>query len=76
MAGEVWIAYKPEMGRKAVRGEGLTQARDTAGNPTGPGIGVRAFKAEDVKLHKTLFLRRCNTFGVCITTRTKPPPRM
>jgi hypothetical protein len=51
MAREVGIADKPEMGFETGRGEGLTQASDTAGNATGPGILVRAFKAEQMKLH-------------------------
>jgi hypothetical protein len=57
MAGEVGITDKPEMGLKAGRGEGLAQTRDAAGNATGPGILVRPFKAEEMKLHKVLFLR-------------------
>jgi hypothetical protein len=51
MAGEVGIADKPEMRLEAGRGEGFTQASDTAGNAPGPGLLVRAFKAEQVKLH-------------------------
>jgi hypothetical protein len=57
MAGEMGIAHKPEMGLKAGRGEGLTQASDTAGNAPSLGIPVRAFKAEDVKLHNVVLLR-------------------
>src|SRR5262249_60613157 len=45
------IADKPQMGLEASLGEGLTQPTDAARNATGPGILVRAFKAEDVKLH-------------------------
>ena len=55
MAWEMGSANKPEMGLKAGLGEGLAQASDAAGNATGSGILVRAFKAEDVKLHTVLF---------------------
>src|SRR5262249_28931996 len=55
------------MGLKASLGEGLTQASDAAGHATSPGIRVRAFKAEDVKLHTVLFLRGLNTFSPIIT---------
>jgi hypothetical protein len=60
MAGEMGIAHKPEMSLKAGRGEGLTQASDTAGNAPSLGIPVRAFKAEDVKLHNVVLLRNFN----------------
>jgi hypothetical protein len=62
MAGEVGIAHKPQMGLEAGLGKGLTQARDAAGNATGPGIRVRTFKTEEVKLHKYLFINRLNAF--------------
>src|SRR2546421_10647360 len=51
MAGEVGIADKPQMRLEASLGKGFTQPSNAAGNTTGPGIHVRAFKAEDVKLH-------------------------
>ena len=67
MAGEVRVANKPEMGLKAGLSEGLAQASDAAGNAAGSSIRVRAFKAEEVKLHTVLFLRGLKTFSPIIT---------
>src|SRR5262245_50239650 len=67
MAGKVGGANKPEMGLKAGLSESLAQASDAVGNATGSSILVRAFKTEDVKLHKVLFLRALNTFSPIIT---------
>jgi hypothetical protein len=50
MTGKLWIADKPEMSFEAGLDEGLTQTANAAGNAAGPGIPVRAFKAEYVKL--------------------------
>ena len=50
MTGKLRIADKPEMGFEAGRGQGLAQTRDAAGNAAGPGIPVRPFEAEYVKL--------------------------
>src|SRR4029453_18788888 len=50
MAGQVGIADKPQMRLEASLGKGFTQPSNAAGNTTGPGIQVRAFKAEDGKL--------------------------
>jgi hypothetical protein len=42
------------MGCEAGLGEGFTETCNATGNATGPGIAVRAFKAEYVKLHKEI----------------------
>ena len=50
MTGKLRIADKPEMGLEAGLGESFTQTGDAAGNAAGPGIPVRPFEAEYVKL--------------------------
>jgi hypothetical protein len=50
VAGKIWIANKPEMGFELGLGESSAQTRDATSNATGPGIAVRTFKAEYVKL--------------------------
>jgi hypothetical protein len=50
VTGKIGIADKPEMGFQASLGESFAQTGNAAGNATGPGITVRAFKAEYVIL--------------------------
>jgi hypothetical protein len=50
MTGEFGIADKPEMGFEASFGEGFAQTTNAAGNAPRPGLPIRTFKAEYVKL--------------------------
>jgi hypothetical protein len=51
MAWQIGIAYKPQMGLEAGRGQSLRQPGNVAGNATSPGIGIRTLKGKDVELH-------------------------
>src|SRR5262245_38532831 len=52
MPSEGRVADKPQMGLEAGGGEGLTQPTDAARNATRPGILVRAFETQNVKLQR------------------------
>jgi hypothetical protein len=47
---KVRVADKPEMGFEAGPSEGFAQTGNAARNAAGPGIPIRAFKAQYVKL--------------------------
>ena len=73
VAGQLGVAHKPQMGLKPGVGNGLSQAGHPAGNATCLGIGVRAFKRENVKLHGTVLLLRQEMAlcGICPCRRDK-----
>jgi hypothetical protein len=51
MSWEIRVPHKPQMGFEARPYQGVGQASNTAGDATGPGIAVRAFKGKQMKLY-------------------------